>query len=86
MYAVTLPIKAYCSKQFFHTKQIKILLWLSNLRHGNFSPTPYMNLVTNDQSFKIELELSIPAGVIVIFYWHKILPIALWPWGRLSLL
>ena len=28
---------------------------------------------------------SIPAGVIGIFYWHKILPIALWPWGRLSL-
>ena len=29
---------------------------------------------------------SIPAGVIGIFHWHKILPIALWPWGRLSLL
>ena len=28
---------------------------------------------------------SIPAGVIRIFHWHKILPIALWPWGRLSL-
>jgi len=28
---------------------------------------------------------SIPAGVIGIFYWHKTLPIALWPWGRLSL-
>ena len=27
----------------------------------------------------------IPAGVIRIFHWHKILPIALWPWGRLSL-
>jgi len=28
---------------------------------------------------------SIPAGVIGIFHWHRILPIALWPWGRLSL-
>ena len=28
---------------------------------------------------------SIPAGVSGIFHWHKILPIALWPWGWLSL-
>ena len=28
---------------------------------------------------------SIPAGVIGIFHLHKILPIALWPWGLLSL-
>ena len=27
----------------------------------------------------------IPAGVIGIFHWHKILLITLWPWGRLSL-
>ena len=27
---------------------------------------------------------SIPAGVIGIFHWHKILPIALRPWGWLS--
>jgi len=28
---------------------------------------------------------SIPAGDIGIFHWHKILPIALWAWGRLRL-
>ena len=28
---------------------------------------------------------SIPAGVTGIFHSYKILPIALWPWGRLSL-
>ena len=28
---------------------------------------------------------SIPAGVVGIFHWQKILPIALWPWVRLSL-
>ena len=28
---------------------------------------------------------SIPAGVNGIFFWHKILPIAQWPWGRRSL-
>ena len=32
-----------------------------------------------------KVAVSIPAGVIGIFHWHKILPIALWPWGRLSL-
>ena len=32
-----------------------------------------------------EVAGSIPAGVLGIFHWHKILPIAIWPWGRLSL-
>jgi len=28
---------------------------------------------------------SIPAGVTGTFHWHKVLPIALWPWGRIRL-
>jgi len=32
-----------------------------------------------------KVAVSIPDGVIGIFHWHKILPITLWPWGRLSL-
>jgi hypothetical protein len=32
-----------------------------------------------------EVAVSIPASINGIFHWHKILPIALWPWGRLSL-
>jgi len=71
VYSDTILIKAYCSKQRFYKKQIKILLWISNLRHGNISPTPYMNLVTNDLSFKMELEVSLPAGVIGIFHWQN---------------
>ena len=36
-------------------------------------------------STNLKVAGSIPAGVIGIFHWHKILPIALWPWGRLTL-
>ena len=32
-----------------------------------------------------KVAVSIPAGAIGIFHWHKILPIAPWSWGRLSL-
>jgi len=32
-----------------------------------------------------KVTVPILAGVIGIFNWHKILPITLWPWSRLSL-
>ena len=32
-----------------------------------------------------KVALSIPAGDTGIFHWHKIFPIALWLWDRLSL-
>ena len=42
----------------------------------------FLSIINNTTNRKVAG--SIPAGVIGIFRWHKILPIALWPWGRLS--
>ena len=41
--------------------------------------------LTVDMRLKRAYREVFPAGVIGIFHWHKILPIALWPWGQHSL-
>jgi len=41
--------------------------------------------IPTNNSINRKVAGSIPDGVIGIFRWYKILPIALWPWGRRNL-
>ena len=62
------------------TMYLPMLYWKKSSVHINMVAPRLRCFATNRK-----VAGSIPAGVSGIFQWHKILPIALWPWGRLSL-
>ena len=83
---------------FFWSQFIHVFLMALNIISCNF-PTQHPHIVLCNISIQgttaaqrlrccatnQKVVGSIPAGVIGIFHCHKILPIALWLWGRLSL-
>jgi len=67
--------------QYFSGKKIRIIVLNNSLpESGNRGGT-----VFNVLCYKTEGRFFDPTDVIGIFYSRKILPIALWPWGLLSL-
>ena len=70
--------KQYLSYTYY---LLALRLILSLFLHGTTAVAQWLRCCATNR----KVVGSIPAGVIGIFHWHKILPIALWSLGRLSL-
>ena len=82
---LTIMMLAYVLKHVGYVKYLDIHMWLRDCGSTVVKLRDYSSTVVKAPCYKLESCWFDPSWCQWIFHWHKILPIALWPWGRLDL-